>query len=382
MAAGSPTDLRLPALAGGVLIALACGHSEPFTTPPYGTDQPFDPSPPARLTLNEASDRGPSWLPDGSGILYSAAQSGRADADVCLALLPAGGGSQQQLVCDLSPRGGDSTNAIESAVVSSGGRLAFVKHGSTIGAVGPTHEAITVGSLSDVAGAAEIQPVPYTISGEARHQVLTVLRWAGDERLAFVGGAVRYGPPCQFCPPDTLATGLKVALLDLSAATPAPVAVPATDYASGVSGGATADEIYYTLGGDSRVFRRVLSSGAVEVVHDFGAAGIARDVHVAGSRLVAVVGGRVAFGVHADLGPTQWDSGGVIHVLDLGAGGEVALEGPGLFRRPALAPAGDRVVAEGYPLIITPTIDPVTGGPGPPDTTVARAGDLYLFETP
>ena len=258
MDAGSPTDLRLLALAGGVLFALACGHSDPFTTPPYGTDQPFDPTPPVRLTLNQASDRAPAWLPDGSGILYSAAQSGRADADVCLALLPAGGGTQLQFVCDLSPRGGDSTNAIESPAVSSSGRLAFVKRGSAIDAIGPTHEAITVGTLSDVAGAGEVQPVPYTIPGEARHHVVTVLRWVGDDRLAFVGGTVVYRPPCQGCVLDTLATGLKVAVLDLSAATPAPVAVPATDYASGVSGGATADEIYYTVGGDSRVFRQAL----------------------------------------------------------------------------------------------------------------------------
>ena len=71
----------------------------------------------------------------------------------------------------------------------------------------------------------------------------------------------------------------------------------------------------------------------------------------------------------------------MIHVLDLGSGGDATLEGPGLFRRPALAPAGNRVAAEGYPLIITPTVDPVTGAPAA-DTTVARAGDLYLFEAP
>ena len=381
MAAGSPTDLRLPALCAGALLVLACGHSDPFTTPPYGSDRPFDPAPPVRLTLNQDSDREPSWLPDGSAILYSAAESGRKDADVCLAVLPAGGGSQQRLVCDLSPRGGDSTNAIESAVVSAGGRLAFAKHGSVIDAVGPSHQAITVGTLSDVAAAAEIQSLPYTIPGETRHQVLTVLRWTGDDRLAFVGGAVVYRPPCNGCAPDTIATGLKVAVLDLSAESPAPVAIPATDFASGVSGGATADELYYTIGGDSRVFRRMLSSGTVDVVHDFGPAGIARDVHVVGDRLVAVVGGRVIFGIDPDLGPTQWDSGGVVHLLDLDSGGDVALEGPGLFRRPALAPAGDRVVAEGYPLIITDTIDPITGLPAK-DTTVARAGDLYLFATP
>jgi len=100
-------------------------------------------------------------------------------------------------------------------------------------------------------------------------------------------------------------------------------------------------------------------------------------VHVAGGHLAAIVGGRVAFSVDPELGPTQWDSGCIVHVVDLASGADVALPGPGLFRRPALAPTGDRVVAEGYPLIVISHPDsPVK------DTLVSRAGDLYLFGLP
>ena len=112
MVIASPKDLSRLALAGGALLALACGHTDQFGAPPYGTTQPFDPTPPVRLTMNEAADRGASWLPDGSGILYSAQQLGRADADVCLAELPPGGGSQRRLVCDLTRLGVDTSNAI------------------------------------------------------------------------------------------------------------------------------------------------------------------------------------------------------------------------------------------------------------------------------
>ena len=38
---------------------------------------------------------------------------------------------------------------------------------------------------------------------------------------------------------------------------------------------------------------------------------------------------------------------------------------------PVLSPAGDRVVAEGYPLIVSEA-----------DTTVGRSGDLFLFSAP
>jgi hypothetical protein len=109
------------------------------------------------------------------------------------------------------------------------------------------------------------------------------------------------------------------------------------------------------------------------VVHDFGASGVARDVHAVGNRVTAVVGGRVAFSVDPRAGPVQWDSGGVVHVVELGETGSLALDTPGrLYRRPALSPDGGRIVAEGYPLIIT-------GPVNAPDTTVSRSSDLYLF---
>ncbi len=114
----------------------------------------------------------------------------------------------------------------------------------------------------------------------------------------------------------------------------------------------------------------------MDVAHDFGAEGIARDVQVVGGRLTAVVGGRVAFVVNPVLGPTQRDSGGVVHVVDLATSADQSLDQTGLlFRRPALSPDGAHVVAEGYPLLIT-------SSGGVADTTVSRSGDLYLLDAP
>lgn len=371
MAPALPRDLRPLALAASVCLALACGHTDPFSTPPYGTTQPFDPTPPVRLTLNLGADRSPSWLPDGSGIIYSSQQLGRSDADVCLAELPATGGTQLRLVCDLSRLGSDTNNAIESPAVSADGRLAFVKAASTIGGTNPSRERLSVAPTLDAANAAEVQIIPYTPPGEPTRTGIQALRWLGTDHLIFVGGLATTHSDCVRCPVDTIASGLKVDLLDLAGGVLSPL--PGTDFASGLSVGGSGDEIYFTLSGDTRVFRRTLSSGETAVVHDFGAAGIARDVHVVGGRLVAVVGGRVSFTVDPALGPVQRDDGGVIHVVDLASDGDLPLaSGDRLFRRPAISPGGDRIVAEGYAIVA------VTG----PDTTVSRASDLFLFPTP
>ena len=95
-------------------------------------------------------------------------------------------------------------------------------------------------------------------------------------------------------------------------------------------------------------------------------------MHAAGTRIAAVVGGRVAFAADLGVGPLQWDSGGIIHVMDLG-GEDVTLDTPGqALPPPALSPDGTRIVAEGFPLVIT-------GPPAEPDTTVSESADLYLF---
>ncbi|MGH7509159.1 MAG: TolB family protein [Gemmatimonadales bacterium] len=368
-----PTQL-LAALA--LLLLIGCRHTDPFGSAPQGTDQPFDPGPPARLTLNHGPDRGAAWLPDGSGILYSAQQLGRSDHDVCLALIPPSGGTQRRLTCDLSPTGVDSTDAIETPAPLPDGRLAFVTAGSPVNALTPGSAGIALGSVTDPRTRTVLRALPYTIPGERLHSGASQLRWLGQSRLVYLGERVEYRRTCPSCPQwDTLTMGLDVTLLDVGEPGALPRRVPGTDLASGVSAGSDEDEVYYTVAGDARVFRRALSTGVVSVAHDFGPAGIARDVHVVGSRMAAVVGGRVSFGTDPFSGPMQWDSGGTLHVVDFESGTDVVLGGPGLFRRPQISPARSAIVAEEYPLIIQNV-------GGILDTTVSRRSDLYLFGQP
>jgi hypothetical protein len=365
---------------GLLILALGCGHTDPFTNPSQSSDQPFDPTPPVRLTLNTGSDRDAAWLPDGSGILYSAAQSSRPDADVCLALLPPSGGSQRFLYCDV-PGGADLRDAIESPAPSSEGRLAFLAAISTVNGEIPFSQAISVSPSLDPSAGIQVRTFPYNTPDGQVHRTAGQLRWLSPGTLVYLGENLEARRPCQFCPIDTLVAGLAIATLDVSSPGSAPTIVPGTQFASGVSPGENSELIYFTLGGDTRVFQRSLSTGSTQLIHDFGAEGIVRDVQVQAGRLVATVGGRVAFSTDPTLGPMQWDSGGVVHLVDLASGTDTPLAGPGLFRRPVLSPAGDRVVVEEYPLIITLVPNPAGEGTLP-DTTVSKSSDLYLFTLP
>jgi hypothetical protein len=375
MVTGAPKDLCRLALAGGALLVLACGHTEPFSTPPYGTTQPFDPTPPVRLTLNDGPDRDPSWLPDGSGILYQAQQLSRHDFDVCLSELPPDGGTQRRLVCDLAAGDDNLTNAFGSPVAGPDGRLAFLRIRGTIqfsdNPTTPNDEVLSVASGLDAANAVSVQRLPYQLPGERPHNALSQLQWLGRDSLIYLAQATTARRPCDSCTVDTMVTGLALVSVGLSPAGP-PTVIPTAGFASGVAVGASPDDIYFTLNGDSRVYRRNRASGDQTVAFDFGPAGIARDVHVAGQRMTAVVGGRVHVLPDPTFGEVQRDSGGVVHVVDLASGDDVVLQDDLLlFRHPVLSPTGDRVVAEGYPVTSTPF-----------GTTVSRKSDLYLFAAP
>lgn len=356
--------LCLAAFAGG------CGHSDPFANPPGG-EVPFDPGPPARLTLNPYHDGHPSWLADGSGILYSAQQGEREDDDVCLAEIPPTGGRQRRLVCDI-PGDRESTDAAQSSAASADGRIALMSAGNgTLGGSSPAFLEIALIPTLDGRDAQRVRTLPYEPAGGSRQDYAGHLRWLGDGALVYVGQRFVAQRPCPApCPLDTLMVSTEVTTLTVEGAG---AAMPGTELATGVAPVQEGSAILYTLADDSRVYRRVLASGQVTVAHDFGPAGVARDVHAAGDRVVAVVGGRVAFSVDPRAGPVQWDSGGVLHVVSLGGNGSQVLDTPGrLYRRPALSPDGTRIVAEGYPLIIT-------GPPESPDTAAGKSGDLYLF---
>lgn len=343
----------------GVAIALwlgesGCAHELPLRPGAYTPGVPPGTGALVRLTFNPRADLSPVWLPDGTGFLYTMERTDtsvlfeRPDRDRCLAQLPAAGGSIVREICDRTPAAGDSVNAYTSPAVTPDGRVAYVRASAPLD-VGwplvPRYHELVLASLDDPQRVTVLRTLPYTGPSGREHAEATQLRWVGDSVLVYVGQRVAYIPPCQFCPPDTVASGTELVRLDFRGPGPVLTMLPGSDQASSVAVAAP-DTLYFTVNGDSRVFSLSLSTDSIDVVHDFGSGGIARDVQVAGRKLVAVVGGNVAFLVDPVVGAFQRDSGGPLMLVNLDTGAESPL-GPSLtFRHPALEPSGMHVVAE------------------------------------
>ncbi|MGH7659199.1 MAG: hypothetical protein ACREL6_13270, partial [Gemmatimonadales bacterium] len=326
---------------------------------------------PTRLTFNPGTDRGPRWLPDGTGIIYSLEHPGN-DSDRCLGLLPPTGGQLLSVRCERSDGSDTTTDAWEWPAAGPGGAIAWMRTVSRIQEVSFRERWLR---LDNGNGSRDVISFPYTsesgvMVGDARD-----IRWLTRDQLVYVAQSNFYAAACGGCPPDTLTTGVEIVLLALNG-TPTPEIIPGTDLASSVAPGPTPGEIYFTLNNDQRVFHHVLSTGTTTVAHDFGGSGIARDIDVIGSRLIAVVGGPVTFSLDPVLGPVQRDGGGNLHLVELGSGTDLILgEAFRCWRHPSLSPDGTRVVAEGY------SFSSVTGEC---DGTAfaGTSADLWLLETP
>ena len=324
------------------------------------------------MTFNPGQDRAPSWLPDGSGIIYSAEDVTQPLRDRCLAVLPASGGTVLRTVCAASTASADSVDNFGEPSVDPAGRMLFTRYNDPPGSVTPTSGGLMLGTLQQPENAQLIRSVPYADNGTPIFAV-SHLRWLSAMRAAYLEATVQYSAPCNRCELDTLPTGVGVILVDLSGAAPVFTTLPGLANVSSIATGATSDRFLYTVNGDSRVFQYDLATGQSTLVHDFGAAGVARDIALLGQRLVAVVGGKVTYLDEPSLGFVQRDAGGVLYLVDLATSAEVAVAapvtsvGPGvvttaLFRRPAIAPDGTALSAEGFLATIVDCAPPSRAG--------------------
>lgn len=335
----------------GVLLLLmlsACDREPLFRPPPQPERPPKATGAFHRITFNPGPDLSPSWLTDDSTISYAFEPADVGVTDRCLGLIPAEGGMRRPIPC-LLRNAADSIALSTWPVATAMGRLAYVWEPIPPYPANPLPDSalVFVEQLAQPGVRTAAFQFPFIIPGSRLYHTLTHVAWLDEHTLIGVGITATVTQDCGGCPFRPVRLGRDVVRLDLSAIPGVLTQVSGTVAATGVSVGAAGD-IYYTVAGDSRVYRRVLSSPGSTVAHDFGAAGIARDPRVIGSRLVAVVGGKVTVRNDALLGPVQDDSGGALHVVNLGTGADSVLPDSGYFyQHPALAPSGNKLVAVG-----------------------------------
>lgn len=328
----------------------ACEHNvvfQPHESPPV---PPLGSGSFHRITFNTGPDVFPSWLGNGNEVAYSFDGSDELGSDRCIALIDSTGGTQRRFPCRPAP-GVEFVERSDWPVSRPNGQLAYV------------WEMVRVGSGTDVPDSAYLYlddgsaagsrrvafAFPYVETGVRLYHTLTHLSWLNADTLVAVAVTATITRDCPSCPFRPVRIGKDVVLFNVAHTPASLIVVPGTTNASSVTAGATgAGDIYYTVAGDSQVWHRVLATGATAAVHDFGAAGIARDVQVSGSRLVAVVGGNITYRLDP-LGAVQDDSGGPLHMLALDTGVDSILpDSAVLYRHPTLRPPGDRLVAEGW----------------------------------
>ena len=360
-----------------VITLAACSHEAPFQHQNSSFDSTIGGGPDRQLTLNLGADIAPAWLSDGSGLIYTWEGISGTVHDRCMAILPPSGGTRRELTCATSLPSQDSVDVFYEAAPGPGGQMLLVRQWSLPVDIAPLRGALQLGTVNQPASATTLLTFPYTASTGHIHQGISHIRWLSPTRAVYLAGKVTYPRPCGTCLADTVRTGIELVELDLSGATPTIQPIPGTDSASSVDVGANSNEIFFTRNGDTRVYQMDLSSGASIVAHDFGSAGIARDVAFLGNQLYAVVGGGVTYVLDPALGPSQLDRGGQLWLADLGnatAGWRII--DSRWFKRPVISPQRTRMVAESFQLTF------VTCGPGCVDTVISRNADLWLLDLP
>lgn len=190
-----------------LLLAAACGHSEPYTTASTSTDGPFGAAVPTRLTYNSLTDSAASLTSDGQGLFYL--YTGFANGDRCIGLLPTGGGSRRWELCDTRFEAADSSKSFSAPALASDGRLLYVQALALRGRWNPDRTTLWLADSALPLQRRALISFPINVAGRGVSW-LTDAQWTGPESFVARAGLLNVARPCDSCRYDTTvaATGI------------------------------------------------------------------------------------------------------------------------------------------------------------------------------
>lgn len=364
-----------PAIWCGLVLVLGqagCGHEKPFQQTAFNQDSARTRGSMRQLTYNLGADRAPAWLPGDSGFIYSTERLDTRSRHRCIARMRASGGTVIGMECRDFAQSIDSTYAFEWPAVHPGGLVSFLLVANRITAVRPGYQILRLGRLDDLSNAPELLVVPYLVDTSYYDAIISP-QWVDESRLIFVAGIMLIGEPPL--PPDTIFGGRTVAMLERQNGVSVVSGIPGTLDASSVAVNPEAATFYFTVMGDSRVYRGDLTGSNIQVYHDFGIGNVARDVAIRGDSILVVVGGRVLLQSFPGVGVFQSDFGDRLRLVHPASGLDQVVADSGLcYRRPAFSRLGHSVLVEGFA-----TGD---GGACTPFATIPPEGNIWLLDLP
>ena len=356
--------------AGPALLALlvcGCSHAEPFAVSDPVQEGPFAPGAVVRLTY-DAGLSPASWLAAGDSLVLTERDQDRREGDVCLFLLPAGGGTRQGGFCSGSHLQGDSIELFSSPAVSSERILAVTYRHQRLG--GSVFGSIRTGPLATPFIATDVASLPFSLNGRI-FQNATDLAWQADGSLVLLAWTDEIlEQTCGGLNCDELIRIPYGAVRTAPGAGGSLTAVSGTYLATSVTPDGQGG-LLTTYPASDQLWR-VSAGGDSVAVHDFGPGSLPRDAHRAAGKVVVVTGGAASTAVD-DIGVIQTSSGfGNLVVLDLASGTATGV-GPAnmLFRDPVLSPDGRSVVAIGSEFV-----------PGGVPQFLRPEGDLWRISLP
>ena len=352
-----------PSLSGAgtvlsVLLLAGCEHSQPFTPPDAGTGGPLRDTEPTRLTYSQSSGS-PAWTPDGEALVFPFVDQSRPDDDVCLALLPAEGGTISRLICHQGPLTSDTTDRLELPALASDSRLAFIRSSRPVGSVNDRERWLVAAPWDDPADERLLRFVPFQSSTGTQLSSVGDIRWLDDQRLIILANAQTITGVCPTC---RVESGREIVLVDLAGGGIQFTELPVTGNPSSIA--TDGGDLYYTVAGENAVYRVRGGAGTPVVVHTFATRNAIREIDVAAGTLAAVTDGFGSVVVDTPDGTILEGGPGELVLVDLATGAEQEIAtGDLLFNAPALAPDADAVAVVAVPYVTVAGAISIVGGP-------------------